>query len=53
VKALTRTQAGITCTYCGADPNMPCEERERGPLTLSCLLQEELDLEAAERLPSA
>jgi hypothetical protein len=43
---MTRTQLGVTCPYCKAQPDMPCEERERGPLHLPCLFQQELDLEA-------
>jgi hypothetical protein len=42
---MTRSELGIVCPYCHADPDQPCEERERGPLTLTCLIQAELDLE--------
>jgi hypothetical protein len=40
-----RTRLGLTCPYCKAEPDMPCEERERGPVTLVCLFDQELELE--------
>ena len=42
----SRTELDVTCPYCAAGPDMPCEERERDPLDGRCLIQAELDLPA-------
>jgi hypothetical protein len=43
--APSRTQLGITCPYCNADPHMPCEAVDADPINGACLIQGEIDLE--------
>jgi hypothetical protein len=41
----TRTELGLVCPYCAADPDTPCEAVDADPLNGRCLIQGELDLD--------